>query len=131
MQILGIDVGGTGIKGAPVDLETQEFLQPRFRLDTPRPAKPKAVMDCIQQIVDHFNWKGPIGIGFPTVIVNGKAMAYSNMHKSWLGVQIDDRITEKTGLPCSVINDADAAGMAEIRYGRNYSGYWIRFWSFL
>ncbi len=117
MQILGIDIGGTGIKGVPVDLDTQDYLGERFRVETPRPAKPKAVAKSVQKIVDHFNWKGPIGVGFPTVIVNGKARAYGNMHKSWLGVQIDDLFTEKTGLPCAVINDADAAGIAEMRYG--------------
>lgn len=117
MQILGIDIGGTGIKGAPIDIVTHEYLGERFRVETPRPAKPKAVANSVQELVNHFNWKGPIGIGFPTVIVDGKAMAYGNMHKSWKGVQIDELFTKKTGLPCSVINDADAAGLAEIRYG--------------
>ena len=117
MQILGIDIGGSGIKGVPVDLETQEYLGERFRIETPRPAKPKAIAKCVQELVKHFNWKGPIGVGFPTVVVNGKAMAYGNMHKSWQGVQIDELFTEKTGLPCSAINDADAAGLAEVRYG--------------
>ncbi len=117
MHILGIDIGGTGIKGAPVDLETGELLADRFRVETPRPAKPKAVAKAVQKIVDHFKWEDPIGFGFPTVIVNGKAMAYGNMHKSWLDVQIDELFTEKTGLPCTVINDADAAGMAEVKYG--------------
>ncbi|TVZ51632.1 polyphosphate--glucose phosphotransferase [Dokdonia sp. Hel_I_53] len=124
MQILGIDIGGTGIKGAPVDLTTAALTTERFRVETPRPAKPKAVAKAVQKIVDHFNWKGPIGFGFPTVIVNGKAMAYGNMHKSWLGVQIDKLFSEKTGLPCVVINDADAAGMAEVRFGsgKNING---------
>lgn len=117
MQILGIDIGGSGIKGAPIDLETEEFLGERFRIPTPQPAKPEAVAQCVKQLVDHFNWKGPIGVGFPTVIVNGKAMAYGNMHKSWQGVQIDELFKNETGLPVTVINDADAAGIAEMRYG--------------
>lgn len=117
MQILGIDIGGTGIKGAPVDLEIQDYLGERFRVSTPKPATPEAVALCVQEIVDHFNWTGPIGVGFPTVVVDGKAMAYGNMDPSWLYVQIDELLEKQTGLPCTVINDADAAGLAEVRYG--------------
>lgn len=117
MHILGIDIGGTGIKGAPVNTDTQEFLENRFRVPTPKPAKPKDVIASIKEIIAHFNWTGPVGIGFPTVVKNGKAMAYSNMHKSWKGVQIDNLITKETGLDCTVINDADAAGLAEVHYG--------------
>lgn len=118
MQILGIDIGGSGIKGAPIDLTLEKFLGERYRIPTPQPAKPKAVAKCVQQLVDHFKWKGPIGVGFPTVIVKGKAMAYGNMHKSWMGVQIDKLLSKETGLPVTVINDADAAGIAEMRYGK-------------
>ena len=117
MQILGIDIGGSGIKGAPVDLEKENYLGERFRIPTPQPATPEAVAQCVLELVDHFNWKGPLGFGFPTVIVNGKAKAYSNMHPSWLNVQIDSLLEEKTGLPCTVINDADAAALAEMKYG--------------
>ena len=117
MQILGIDIGGTGIKGAPVDLEKQEYLGERFRVSTPQPATPEAVALCVQQVVDHFNWTGPIGFGFPTIIVDGKAMAFGNMDPSWLHVQIDELFQKQTGLPCTVINDADAAGLAEMRFG--------------
>lgn len=117
MQILGIDIGGTGIKGAPVDLDKEDYIAPRFRIPTPQPATPEAVAQCVQELVDHFDWKGPIGFGFPTVIVNGKAKAYGNMHPSWLNVQIDELFEQKTGLPCTVINDADAAALAEVKYG--------------
>ena len=117
MQILGIDIGGTGIKGAPVDLEIQDYLGERFRVSTPKPSTPDAVALCVQQIVDHFNWTGPIGVGFPTIIVDGQAKAYGNMDPSWLNVQIDELLEKQTGLPCTVINDADAAGLAEMRYG--------------
>lgn len=117
MQILGIDIGGSGIKGAPVDLKREEFLAERFRVETPRPATPEAVAQSVQKLVDHFNWKGPIGFGFPTVIVNGQAKAYGNMHPDWMGVQIDKLFKKQTGLPCTVINDADAAGLGEMRYG--------------
>jgi len=117
MQILGIDIGGTGIKGAPVDLETETYLAERYRIPTPHPATPEAVAQAVQELIDHFNWTGPVGAGFPTVIVNGKAKAYGNMHKSWKGVQINELFTKKTGLPFTVINDADAAGIAEMNYG--------------
>lgn len=117
MQILGIDIGGTGIKGAPVDLDKEDYIAPRFRIPTPQPATPEAVAQCVQELVDHFNWKGPIGFGFPTVIVNGKARAYGNMDPSWFNVQIDKLFEQKTGLPCTVINDADAAALAEVKYG--------------
>ncbi|WGK63661.1 polyphosphate--glucose phosphotransferase [Croceiramulus getboli] len=117
MEVLGIDVGGTGIKGAPVNLETEEYLAERYRIPTPRPAKPKAIAETVQQIVDHFDWKGPVGVGFPTVIVNGKAMQYSNLHPKWEGVQVDALFEKYLGLPVTVINDADAAGLAEMHYG--------------
>jgi len=117
MQILGIDIGGSGIKGAPVDIEKEDYLGERFRIPTPQPATPEAVAQCVLELVDHFNWKGPLGFGFPTVIVNGKAKAYGNMHPSWLNVQIDALFEEKTGLPCTVINDADAAALAEMNFG--------------
>ena len=117
MQILGIDIGGTGIKGAPVDLEKEDYLGERFRIPTPQPATPEAVAECVQQLIDHFDWKGPVGVGFPTVIVNGQAKAYGNMDKSWLNVKIDKLFEEKTGLPFTVINDADAAALAEMRFG--------------
>lgn len=117
MQILGIDIGGTGIKGAPVDLEKEDYMGERFRIPTPQPATPEAVAQCVQELIDHFDWKGPVGVGFPTVIVNGKAKAYGNMDESWLNVQIDQLFEEKTGLPCTVINDADAAALAEMRFG--------------
>lgn len=117
MQILGIDIGGTGIKGAPVDLDKEDYIAPRYRIPTPQPATPEAVAQCVQELVNHFDWKGPIGFGFPTVIVNGKARAYGNMDPSWLNVQIDELFEQKTGLPCTVLNDADAAALAEIKYG--------------
>lgn len=124
MKILGIDIGGTGVKGAPVDLDTENYIAPRFRIPTPQPATPEAVALCVQEIVNHFNWKGPIGFGFPTVIVNGQAKAYGNMDPSWLNVKIDKLFENQTGLPCTVINDADAAGLAEMKYGagKNLNG---------
>ena len=117
MQILGIDIGGTGIKGVPVDLESEAYLGERFRIPTPEKSTPKAIAACVQQIIDHFNWKGPVGVGFPTVVINGKAMAHGNLDKKWVGVQIDELFEKQTGLPFTVINDADAAGLCEMTYG--------------
>jgi polyphosphate glucokinase len=117
MKILGLDIGGSGIKGAPVDIETGQLTAERFRIPTPIPTKPESVAETVQAVVDHFNWTGPIGCGFPTVVNNGKSMTKSNIHKSWVGVQVDQLFSEKTGLPVTVINDADAAGLAEMTFG--------------
>jgi polyphosphate glucokinase len=117
MKILGLDIGGSGIKGAPVDIETGQLTAERFRIPTPIPTKPESVAEAVQALVDHFNWTGPIGCGFPTVVNNGKSMTKSNIHKSWVGVQVDQLFSEKTGLPVTVINDADAAGLAEMTFG--------------
>src|SRR5690554_4967127 len=117
MEILGIDVGGSGIKGAPVNIETGELLAERHRISTPKPSKPEEIAQAVKEMVEYFKWKGPVGCGFPTVIHHGKSVARGNIHKSWLGVQVDELFQSHTGLPFTVINDADAAGMAEMAYG--------------
>lgn len=117
MEILGIDIGGSGIKGAIVNIETGELISERHRIPTPQPSTPENVTEVIQQLVKHFKWKGAVGCGFPTIICQGKAMAHGNMHKSWRGVQIDELFSQKTGLDFTVVNDADAAGLAEMKYG--------------
>lgn len=117
MEILGIDVGGTGIKGVPVNLDTEDYLGERYRLDTPIPRKPKAMVETIAQIVEHWDWKGPVGVGFPTKVHRGTALQYGNLDPDWLGVQVDKMIADRIGLPVAVINDADAAGLAEMTYG--------------
>ena len=117
MQILGIDIGGSGIKGAPVNVVTGEQLSERFRIPTPQPSTPEAVADVVKEIVDHFKWTGKVGCGFPTIISHGKAKAHGNMDSSWVGVQVDELFSKKTGLDVTVVNDADAAGLAEMRYG--------------
>ncbi len=117
MKILGIDVGGSGIKGAIVDTDLGELVTEKFRLKTPRPAKPEAVAKVVHQIVDHFNWKGKVGVGFPTPLAHGKCMSGGNLHKKFKGVQVDQLFSETTGLDFTVINDADAAGEAEMHYG--------------
>ncbi|GGW36902.1 polyphosphate--glucose phosphotransferase [Arenibacter certesii] len=117
MEILGIDVGGSGIKGALVNMETGEMISERFRIPTPKSRKPKAMAKVVAKIVAHFNYKGPVGCGFPTVIKNGVCNTPGNLHKSWKGVKVDELFSEVTGLPVTVVNDADAAGYAAVNYG--------------
>jgi polyphosphate glucokinase len=114
---LGIDIGGSGIKGAPVDLETGDLVSPRFRIDTPIPAKPDAVAGVVSQIAQHFGWSGKIGCGFPAVIIRGKAFSAANVHKSWIGTDAEELFTRATNCKTRVINDADAAGLAEMAFG--------------
>lgn len=117
MNILGIDIGGSGIKAAIVDIEKGEFITERVRIPTPQPAKPENVSEVIKTIIDTFNWTGPIGVSFPTVIKGGKAMHFGNLHKSWKGTQIDQLFEKNTNNSFFVVNDADAAAMAIMKYG--------------
>ncbi|AWV98668.1 polyphosphate--glucose phosphotransferase [Arcticibacterium luteifluviistationis] len=117
MQLFGIDVGGSGIKGAPVNLETGELMEERFRVETPRPALPGTMALAVKEVLDHFNWKGPVGVGFPTIVANGQCKSQSNLHKDWVNVHIDKLFKEVCGNNFKVINDADAAGLAEMQYG--------------
>ncbi len=117
MKRLGIDVGGSGIKGAIVDIHTGTFLTPRKRIDTPRPVTPQAVADTVAQLTKHFNWTGHIGCGFPAALQNGTALTAVNIEHAFLGTNVAQLFSEATGCEVKVINDADAAGMAEMRYG--------------
>lgn len=117
MEILGIDIGGSGIKGAPVDIQTGNLTQARVRIPTPNPAKPLAVSEVVGEIAHTFDWHGPIGCGFPSVIKNGKVMTAANIHQNWVQKQASTLFAEATGCPVSVINDADAAGIAEMTFG--------------
>lgn len=116
-EILGIDVGGSGIKGAIVNVETGELVTERHRIETPQPATPRAIAETIKKIADHFNYNGKIGCGFPAVIKNGVIKTASNIDKSNIDVDADKLFSEITGRETSVVNDADAAGMAEIAFG--------------
>src|SRR5262245_60493908 len=117
MHILGIDIGGSGIKGAPVEVERGELAAERFRLDTPHPALPNAVGDAMAEVVKHFEWSGPIGCTFPAVIKDGVAYSAANVDKSWIGTDGRALFQQKTGCPLVLLNDADAAGIAEMRFG--------------
>lgn len=116
---LGIDIGGSGVKGAPVDLQNGTLTAERFRLDTPQPAKPRAVAQVVGEVVRHFDWSGPIGITFPGVISRGTVRTAANMDPAWIGMSAAEAFgpaTGASGVPF-VINDADAAGLAEITHG--------------
>lgn len=114
---LGIDIGGSGIKGAPVDTTTGELTAERFRVDTPQPATPDAVAEVVAQIVEHFAWTGPIGLTVPGVVKAGVVMTAANIDKGWIGTNAEALFAAATGQPCTVLNDADAAGVAEMRFG--------------
>ena len=117
MEILGIDIGGTGIKGAPVDTLTGGLVGERFRLLTPSPATPAAVSAVVAEVTAHFSWHGLIGCGFPAAIRGGKVRTASHVAKEWLGCEAEKLFQESTGCPITVLNDADAAGCAEMRFG--------------
>lgn len=117
MRILGIDVGGSGIKGAVVETNTGEMLTERHRIPTPQPATPHAVAAVIKELVTHFSWKGPIGCGFPAAIQHGVAKTAANIDNSFIGTNIESLFSKETGLDVYCVNDADAAGMAEFALG--------------
>jgi polyphosphate glucokinase len=114
---LGIDIGGSGIKGAIVDVAAGAFFSERLRIPTPQPATPKQVAGVVSAITDHFEWKGPIGCGFPAVIQSGIARTAANVDSSWIGTDAEALFSDATGQKVAVLNDADAAGLAELRYG--------------
>ena len=117
MEVLGIDIGGTGIKGAPVDIIKGVLTGKRHRILTPQPATPDALIDTVAQIVTHFNWSGPIGCGFPAVIKGGGVHTASNVAPEWGGTNAGDLLEQATGQRAAFLNDADAAGMAEMDFG--------------
>jgi polyphosphate glucokinase len=117
VEILGIDIGGSGIKGAPVDTIKGELTSERYRIPTPTPSIPEAVGDVVAEIVGHFNWSGPIGCTFPAVIKKGVAFSAANVDTSWIGTDGQTLLEQKTGCPVLLLNDADAAGLAEMKFG--------------
>ncbi|MGW5180308.1 polyphosphate--glucose phosphotransferase [Streptomyces sp. NPDC004082] len=120
MQIFGVDIGGSGIKGAPVDLDQGELTQERYKVLTPHPATPDAVADGVKEVVDHFGWTGPVGITFPGVVTGGSTIrTAANVDKRWIDTDARALLGERLGgLPVTVLNDADAAGVAEMRFGQ-------------
>lgn len=117
-QALGVDVGGSGVKGAVVNLDTGQLVGERFRLDTPQPATPEAVTATVAEVVRHFNWSGPLGVTYPGVVVNGVVQTAANVDSSWIGRDVAHEMSAALGgQRVTVLNDADAAGLAEQRYG--------------
>jgi len=117
MHALGIDIGGTGIKAAPVDLETGTFVADRVKIATPRPAVPDAVAEVVAKLVSTFAWTGPIGCTFPGVVMNGVTRTAANLDKAWIGLDARELLCKTTGQDIRLINDADAAGVAEMTFG--------------
>jgi polyphosphate glucokinase len=117
MEVLGIDVGGSGIKGALVHMETGEMLTPRFRIPTPPSRKPEEMAEVVAQIVKHFNYTGPVGCGFPTVIKHGVCKSPGNLDPSWYNTNVEELFQKASGNPFTVVNDADAAGYAAMNFG--------------
>ncbi len=116
-RILGIDVGGSGIKGAIVNTRTGKLLKQRYRVKTPMPSTPKAMAKAVSAITRHFGWTGPIGCGMPGPFKQGKMMMVNNIDKSWVGLKAHEVFSRATGCPVTVVNDADAAGLAEMVFG--------------
>jgi polyphosphate glucokinase len=117
VQILGIDIGGTGIKAAIVETTTGALLDESSRIDTPRPATPDAIGEALKTVLAKHNWSGPVGIGFPAAIQHGIARTAANVDKSFIGLPIAEFFGKKMGCPVYMANDADVAGLAEMRFG--------------
>lgn len=119
--VLGIDVGGSGIKGAPVDIKKGKLLSERLRIETPQPATPKAVAKTFAELVKMHDWNGPIGCGFPAIVRHGVAHSAANIDKKWIGKDVEKLFSKASGCPVKVMNDADAAGLAAVRFGAGKS----------
>lgn len=117
MHALGVDIGGTGIKASPADVTAGKLLAERIKIDTPRPATPEAVAGVVSQLVTSFQWAGPVGIAFPGVVVNGITRSAANVDAGWIGLDARALLAEAIGLDVAVVNDADAAGTAEMAFG--------------
>ncbi len=117
MEILGIDIGGSGVKGAPVNTETGALLADRFRVPTPHPATFAPLSAAVHDVVEHFAWSGPVGCGFPAALPQGIARTAAHVDDCWLGEDVAVHLGRGLNVELYVINDADAAGLAEMRFG--------------
>jgi len=117
VDAFGLDIGGSGIKGAPVDLKTGALLQERVRIPTPQAPTSEAVVETSLEVIRRFGWDGPVGVGFPGVIKGGVVHTAANVAKELIGFDLQGRLQGEVGSSVRVVNDADAAGMAEMRWG--------------
>lgn len=118
MPVVGIDIGGSGIKGAPVELRRGTLVGDRFRVKTPQPAKPEPMLDTVAEVLDHVSRPGPIGITFPGVVVaDGTVRTAPNLHQDWVGLNVARMAADRLDRDVLVLNDADAAGVAEVAHG--------------
>ncbi len=117
MDILGIDIGGTGIKGAPVNTDQGVLLGERFRVLTPQPAVPEAIAECVADVAQHFHWEDRIGCGFPAVVKKGVVFTAATIDPSWIGTDAKSLFEQKSRCKVTMVNDADAAGLAEMEFG--------------
>lgn len=117
MQVFGVDVGGSGVKGAPVDLETGALVGERLRIPTPQPSTPAAVASAIVEIVQAHGWSGPVGVTIPGVVRAGVIETAANIDNGWVGLDAAAMLSDRLEMPATILNDADAAGLAEARYG--------------
>jgi len=116
-RVLGIDIGGSGIKAAPVDLRTGEFVEDRHRIPTPEAGGPGAIIDIARELCEHFRWEGDVGCAFPGVIRRGRTLTAANLSPEWVGMLAEKTFSDRLGCPVTMINDADAAGLAEVKLG--------------
>jgi len=123
-SVYGVDIGGTGVKAALVDTKTGALLTERVRVKTPQPATPITIGKVVTELLDEAQWHGKVGIAFPAVISHGVAKSAANIDQAWIGTDVDAVLTSRTGRDITVLNDADAAGIAEVRFGaaRNVTG---------
>lgn len=126
-NVLGIDIGGSGVKGAPVNLELGEFASERLRIDTPAKSTPANVVRVVGEIVAHFADQigdGPVGVTIPAPVRHGIVPMIANLDKKWVDLDAENFFSDQLGRPVTIVNDADAAGVAEVRYGaaKNHAG---------
>jgi polyphosphate glucokinase len=117
MHALGIDIGGSGIKAAPVDVDTGRLLADRQKFETPRPALPDALAGIVKELVATFSWSGPVGITFPGVVIDGVTRTAANLDPAWIGLDAASLFGRAVGNSVTMLNDADAAGVAEMTFG--------------
>jgi polyphosphate glucokinase len=117
MKILGIDIGGSALKGAPVETTTGELLGERYRVETPEVVAPAAMAKIVAEIAQNFKWRGPIGIGFPGVVHGGRILTSANLHKKFIGCDGAKLFAKSSGCAVTLTNDAAAAALAEMRFG--------------